>query len=68
MQLELDSRDGLKIVRVSGELDTFRTQAFHDGLGRVGSGDRLVVELARVSFVDSAGLHALFSIMQTIRK
>lgn len=68
MQLDIDSRDGLRIVRVSGELDTFRTQAFHDGLGSVGSGDGLIVDLAHLAFVDSAGLHALFNVGRTAKE
>jgi anti-sigma B factor antagonist len=65
MQLHIDDRDGLKVVRVEGELDTFGTRAFRDELERFGSGDRLVVDLASLSFIDSAGLHALFGVGRT---
>lgn len=68
MQLHIDSRDGVKVIRVEGELDTFGTRAFHDELGRFGSGDRLVVDLANLSFVDSAGLHALFGVGRTAKE
>ncbi len=62
MQLTTEDREGLQVVRVSGELDTFGSLSFRESLTLLRSSDRIVVDLGEVSFVDSAGLHALFSV------
>jgi anti-anti-sigma factor len=67
--LELSTRrgpDGTPVVIAVGEIDLSNADSFRDALGQAaseaaaGSG-RLVVDLTRVSYLDSAGLHALFA-------
>lgn len=63
MQLAIEDREGgLQLARVSGELDTFAAQGFRERFTLLGRQDRVVVDLQDISFVDSAGLHALFSV------
>lgn len=61
-QMIIESRDGLQVLTVSGELDTFGAQAFRDKLSGLRSADRFAIDLGPLSFIDSAGLHALFSV------
>lgn len=68
MELTIESYEGLRLVRVSGELDTFAARGFREKLSHPRSSDRFVVDLAGLTFVDSAGLHALFSISRMARE
>ena len=68
MKLHIEDRDGVRFVDVSGELDTFGAQSFREALGLVRASDRYVVSLADVSFVDSAGLHALFGVVRVAKE
>jgi anti-anti-sigma factor len=67
MQLTIEDTEGLRLVRVSGELDTFAARGFREKLSHPRSSDRFVVDLAGLTFVDSAGLHALFGVSRTAR-
>jgi len=67
MQLSIEQRDGLQVVTVSGELDTFGAERFRESLNVVRTADRYLVSLVDVSFVDSAGLHALFGLARTAK-
>ena len=60
--LTIESRDGIQLVRVTGELDTFGAQAFRSRLSSMRSAEQYIVDLGGLTFVDSAGLHALFSL------
>ncbi len=62
MQLTVERHDGHQLVRVGGELDTFGAQTFRERVGQLVTADRCVVDLGELSFVDSAGLHALFGV------
>ena len=62
MQLSIDESDGLHLVRVTGELDMFRRRRSASRSVSLRSSDRIVVDLEALSFVDSAGLHALFAV------
>lgn len=62
MELTVERHDGHQLVRVGGELDTFGAQAFRERVGRLVTADRCVVDLGELTFVDSAGLHALFGV------
>jgi anti-sigma B factor antagonist len=62
MQLAIDEVDGLKLVRVGGELDAFGAQSFRERVGLLRRAERVVVDLSELAFIDSAGLHALFAV------
>jgi anti-sigma B factor antagonist len=50
------------VIRLGGDLDTFAAQGFRERLSLLKSSDRIVVDLSGLSFIDSAGLHALFGV------
>jgi anti-sigma B factor antagonist len=58
----IEGADEPEIVRLSGDFDLFAAQGFRERMSLVTSSDRLVVDLSGLSFIDSAGLHALFSV------
>lgn len=68
MQLSIEQRDGFHVVVVSGDLDTFGADRFRESLNVVRTADRYLVSLTDVSFLDSAGLHALFSVARTAKE
>ncbi len=68
MQLTIERHDGHQFVRVSGELDTFAAQSFKERLGQLVTVERCVVDLGGLSFVDSAGLHALFGVCRVAKE
>jgi anti-anti-sigma factor len=67
--LELSTRrdaDGTPVVTAVGEIDMSNADSFLDALSQAASetaagNGQLVVDLTRVSYLDSAGLHALFA-------
>ena len=67
MQLNIEQRDGLNVVVVAGDLDTFGAERFRESLSVVRTADRYMVTLSEVSFVDSAGLHALFGVARAAK-
>lgn len=56
--LEAGSRDGVDIVRASGEIDTSNAQELESALLAL-TGRRAVVDLTGVAYLDSAGVRAL---------
>lgn len=67
MQLTIEQRDGVHVVVVSGDLDTFAAERFRESLSVVRTADRYLISLGDVSFVDSAGLHALFGVARSAK-
>lgn len=67
MKLTIEEQAGRQLVRLSGELDTFSARGFREKLSLLRPSDRYVVDLAGLSFVDSAGLHALFAVGRNAR-
>jgi anti-sigma B factor antagonist len=63
--LELSTRrgpDGTAVVTAVGEIDMSNAAKFRDALSQAAAaGDPVVVDLTRVEYLDSAGLHALFT-------
>ena len=57
----VDARDGVTVVRLTGELDLYNAHTVRDELFAVaGRGpDRVVVDLSAVTFIDSTGLGVL---------
>lgn len=64
MEQEFDVRldvlqDGAVVVHVQGDLDMATTPRVEDALARMGSPQRLVVDLRECTFVDSAAIRLL---------
>jgi len=60
IQLAIDESDGVRTVRLGGDLDTFSVESLRVQLGVLRSSDIVIVDLSALEFVDSAGLHSLF--------
>jgi anti-sigma B factor antagonist len=71
IDIEVIERDDVVLVVVEGELDLCAAPAFEESLVKVGASEAasIVVDLDRVSFMDSAGLHLLlqFSLSEANR-
>ena len=60
--------DGIPVVTAAGEIDMSNADKFRDALSRAApEGDRFVVDLTAVEYLDSAGIHALFAHASRIR-
>jgi anti-anti-sigma factor len=56
------SNDGAVRIEVEGELDMATAPELEDMLRRqIGAGNRVVLDLAAVTFIDSTGLHTIVS-------
>jgi anti-anti-sigma factor len=62
IRLTAEAGDGVQVVRVEGELDTLGVDEVRRALGRLAEAGDVVLDLDRVTFIDSAGLHALFAL------
>ena len=62
IQLSTDEVRGVQVARLEGELDKLAIDKARSRLDSLVAGGKLVVDLDRVTFVDSAGLHALFGL------
>ena len=67
VQLTTDQVDGVKVLRVAGELDKLAVDQARSRLERLVGSGMLVVDLDDVTFIDSAGLHALFGLARLAR-
>jgi anti-anti-sigma factor len=62
LEIEMQGRDGSTIVKLCGEIDLASAPQLRAALeSLVSSGDRIVVDLGEVTFIDSSGLHELHS-------
>ena len=65
----LDQVDGCSVVRAGGEIDARTAHAFHEVVGEAaGQASHVVIDLERVTFVDSSGLGALIVARKTARE
>ncbi len=62
VQLTTSETDGVTVVHLEGELDKLAIDQARPSLDRLVGPGRLVVDLDGVTFIDSAGLHALFGL------
>jgi len=62
-EFRIDRRDGRVHLSLFGELDVARRDQFQVGLRRArdGGGDRLVIDLSGLTFIDSTGLGLIIS-------
>ncbi|HEX3330723.1 MAG TPA: STAS domain-containing protein [Gaiellales bacterium] len=62
VEIAVDLRDGVPLVRVHGEHDVSNQELLRDGLATaLAQGSVVVVDLSEASFVDSSVLHTLAS-------
>ena len=57
--LSTEQADGVSVIRVTGDLDLSTIGAFDAELEQVAASERLVIELAECTFIDSSALRAL---------
>jgi anti-sigma B factor antagonist len=60
--------DGHVICRPVGELDAFTVSQFRTALAELATNPRLLIDMSRVPFVDSAGLGALIGGIRRARE
>jgi anti-anti-sigma factor len=53
---------GIRVARLEGEVDKLAVEQARSQLDPLAAAGKLVIDLDRVSFIDSAGLHALFGL------
>lgn len=57
-----DAVRGVSVIRLEGEVDKLALEQARARLDSLAAAGRLVIDLDRVSFIDSAGLHGLFGL------
>lgn len=69
MELTEEARAGVTVVTARGRLDGATSSMFAERLGRLvaGAQPRLVVDLADVDFVSSAGLRAVLMLVKKVK-
>jgi anti-sigma B factor antagonist len=68
--LELSTRlgpDGIPVVSAVGEIDMSNAEGFRAALAAAADGGQCVVDLTRVEYLDSAGIHALYAVAPRVR-
>jgi anti-anti-sigma factor len=68
LDIQVERRGALVIVRPVGEIDAFTVVAFRESLGELRAGQDVVIALSQVPFLDSAGLGALIAAARRIRE
>lgn len=68
LDIEVHQGDGHTICRPIGELDAFTVAQFRQSLSELASTERLLIDMSRVPFVDSAGLGALIGGIRRTRE
>jgi anti-sigma B factor antagonist len=59
---------GYTVCRPVGELEAYSVSLFREALDEVVAGTRLVIDLSKVTFLDSAGLGALIGAVRRVRE
>ncbi len=68
LHIELEKREDYTICRPVGELDAYTVGQFREALGELASEPKLLIDMAAVPFVDSAGLGALIGGIRRARE
>ena len=63
-----DPSEGYTLLQPEGELDAFTVAPFRRVLAAVADSGRLIIDLSKVTFIDSAGLGALIGGLRHIRE
>lgn len=69
-QLELEEMDGVTVASVDGEIDLSNATELEMAIANVVGNDALglVVDLARVEYLDSSGVTLLFNLMRRLTR
>ena len=62
IRLKAEPGEGVQVVRIEGELDKLGIEEVRGSLDRLVAAGDVILDLDRVTFIDSAGLHALFAL------
>jgi anti-sigma B factor antagonist len=68
LDIQIDLVNDCTVCRPIGELDAFTVSQFRQSLAELAATDRLLIDLAGVPFVDSAGLGALIGGIRRVRE
>jgi anti-sigma B factor antagonist len=68
LDIRVEEGNGYTVCRPAGELDAFTVGQFRQALAELSSTPRLVIDLAGVPFIDSAGLGALIGGIRRVRE
>lgn len=68
LEIHVDAAGDYTICRPVGELDAFTVGQFRESLTELGGGGRVLIDLAGVPFLDSAGLGALIGGVRRARE
>ncbi len=66
--IEPADNDGYAVLRPKGELDAYSVAQFREAFSTISDEPRLIVDLAQVQFIDSAGLGALIGGIRKLRE
>jgi anti-sigma B factor antagonist len=67
LRLTTEELGQVSVARLEGEVDKLAIEEARSQLDPLAAAGRLVIDLDRVSFIDSAGLHALFDLGRQAR-
>jgi anti-anti-sigma factor len=67
--VDFSERDGTLVAAVRGEIDMSNANALGDAVGNATPSDalRVVLDLTHVVYLDSAGIHLIFRLRQSLR-
>lgn len=70
VEIEIEDREGYRLLRPSGDLDVYTVGSLRDALGKMIDDDtpKVVVDLDGVPFMDSSGLGALMGGVRRLRE
>ena len=68
LDIQMDEVHGLTVCRPVGELDAFTVSQFRQALSELAGNHRILIDMSRVPFVDSAGLGALIGGIRRARE
>ncbi len=68
LDIQVEQAEGYTICRPVGELDAFTVSQFRQALAELAVSPRLLIDMSKVPFVDSAGLGALIGGIRRARE
>ncbi len=68
LEIHIEETENYTLCRPSGELDAYTVGTFREALAKLADHQRLLIDLADVPFMDSAGLGALIGGIRRVRE